>query len=144
MSLSGRALEALNDLRAVASIGADELKRAGDRACQRLARRSVGRQISFSFEEMAEDGTFLEPVALAFELAAVEGLEEPSSPAGTNQEFRQQTGAVSFRARDIRRLLPAPGRHSIACISCCSSPPLPIAAIGGRISGACIANWVRR
>ena len=48
MSLSDRALEAFNEHWAVAAIGASEIERAGDLACQRLARRAVGRQISFS------------------------------------------------------------------------------------------------
>ena len=43
MSLSGRALDALNQHWAVAAIGAEELERAGDLVCQRLARRAVGR-----------------------------------------------------------------------------------------------------
>ncbi len=108
MSLSDRALEALNEHWAVAAIGAGEIERAGDLACQRLARRAVGRQISFSFEERAEDEPFLERVALAYELAAIEGLDELSRPAGLNRELRDQAVAASFRAFDIRRLLPVP------------------------------------
>ena len=108
MSLSDRALEALNEHWAVAAIGAGEIERAGDLACQRLARRTVGRQISFSFEERAEDEPFLERVALAYELAAIEGLDELSRPAGLNRELRDQAVAASFRAFDIRRLLPVP------------------------------------
>ena len=108
MSLSDRALEALNEHWAVAAIGAGEIERAGDLACQRLARRAVGRQISFSFEERAEDEPFLERVALAYELAAIEGLDELSRPAGLNRELRDRAVAASFRAFDIRRLLPVP------------------------------------
>ena len=66
----------------------------------------MGRQISFSFEERAEDEPFLERVALAYELAAIEGLDELSRPAGLNRELRDQAVAASFRAFDIRRLLP--------------------------------------
>ena len=109
MSLSGRALEALNEHWAVAAIGTDELERAGDLVCQRLARRAVGRQISFSFEQNVDDEPFLERVALAFELAAIEGLDELSRPAGLNRELRDQAVAASFRAFDIRRLLPVRG-----------------------------------
>ena len=102
MSLSDRALEALNEHWAVAAIGAGEIERAGDLACQRLARRAVGRQISFSFEERAEDEPFLERVALAYELAAIEGLDELSRPAGLNRELRDQAVAASFRATAAR------------------------------------------
>ncbi len=108
MSLSERALQALNEHWAVAAIGADALERARDLARQRLAQRAVGRQISFSFAENAEDEPSLDHVGLAFELAAIEGLEELSRPAGDNQRLRDQAVAASFRAFDLRRLLPVP------------------------------------
>ncbi len=108
MSLSARALQALNEHWAVAAIGADALERARDLAHQRLAQRAAGKQISFSFVESAEDEPFLERVGLAFELAAIEGLEELSRPAGDNQRLRDQAVAASFRAFDLRRLLPVP------------------------------------
>ena len=47
-------------------------------------------------------------MALAYELAAIEGLDELSRPAGLNRELREQAVAASFRAFDIRRLLPVP------------------------------------
>ena len=108
MSLSTGALEALNDHWAVAAIGTDELERARKLVDQRLAQRAVGRQISFSFEESSDDEPFLVRVALAFELAAIEGLDELSRPAGENLRLRDQAVAASFRAFDIRRLLPVP------------------------------------
>ena len=51
---------------------------------------------------------FWERLALAFELAAIEGLDELSRPAGENRVLRDQAVAASFRAFDIRRLLPVP------------------------------------
>ena len=108
MSLSERALEALNEHWAVAAVGAQELERAGNLVNQRLAQRAVGKQISFSFAESVEDEPFLERVALAFELAAIEGLDELSRPAGEKQDLRDQAVAASFRAFDVRRLLPIP------------------------------------
>ncbi len=108
MNLSDSALKSLNEHWAVVAIGADELERAGDLVNLRLAQCKVGRQISFSFAESAEDESLLERVALAFELAAVEGLDELSRPAGKNILLRDQAVAASFRAFDIRRLLPVP------------------------------------
>ena len=108
MSLSGGALEALNEHWAVSAIGAEELARASELINQRLARRAVGKQISFSFEENSEDEPFLERVALAFELAAIEGLDELSRPSGEQQQLRNPAVAASFRAFDVRRLLPVP------------------------------------
>ncbi len=112
MSLSAHALEALNDHWAVAAIGTSEIQRAEKLVCQRLAQQAVGRQIRFSFEEDAEgkalDDSLLSRVALAYELAAIEGLDELSRPAGADLELREQAVAASFRAFDIRRLLPVP------------------------------------
>ena len=109
MSLSERALQALNEHWAVAAIGTDALERARKLAHQRLAQRAAGKQISFSFaENVVEDEPFLKRVGLAFELAAIEGLEELSRPAGDNQRLRDQAVAASFRTFEFRRLLPVP------------------------------------
>ena len=108
MSLSAKALEALNDHWAVAAVGAEELARVEELVHQRLAYRAVGRQISFSFAERLDGEPFLERVALAYELAAIEGLEELSRPGGARRGLRDQAVAASFRAFDIRRLLAVP------------------------------------
>ena len=110
MSPSGRALAALNEHWAIVAVGAEDLGRAGDLVNQRLARRAAGKQISFSFEERAEDESFLERVALAYELAAIEGVDELGRPAGEDRKLRDQAVAASFRAFDIRRLLPVPAQ----------------------------------
>lgn len=108
MSLSKEALEALLEHWAIAAIGSDKLELADNLVHQRLARRAVGKQIRFSFTENEGDVSFLERVAFAFELAAIEGLDELSRPAGDNQRLRDQAIAASYRAFDIRRLLPIP------------------------------------
>ena len=108
MSLSRNTLEALRDHWAIAAIGGEDLERADDLVHQRLAQRTVGKQISFAFEESTADEALLERVTLAFELAAIEGLDELSRPAGANRHLRNQAVAASFRAFDIRRLLRVP------------------------------------
>ena len=108
MSLSRQALEALRSHWAVNAIGAADLARAERLVNERLAHRAVGGQIAFSFSWSEDHDTLLERVALAFEMAAIEGLEELSRPSGENMELRDQATAASFRAFDIRRLLPVP------------------------------------
>ena len=108
MSLSGEALNALREHWAIMALGSDELARVEKLVHERLAQRAVGKQIDFCFTESADDGPFLERMALAFELAAIEGLDELSRPAGENRRLRDQAVAASFRAFDIRRLLPVP------------------------------------
>lgn len=108
MSLPSTALEALNGHWAVAAIGADELERAEIVVHQRLARRVVGKQISFTVAENAEDAPFLGRVALAYEFAAIEGLGELGCPTIENRLLRDQAVAASFQTFGIRCLLPVP------------------------------------
>jgi len=108
MTLSVNAFEALRNHWAVSAIGADDLTRAERLVNEHLARRAVGKQIAFSFSSNEGDDAFLERVALAFEMAAIEGLDELSRPSGENAVLRDQATAASFRAFDIRRLMPVP------------------------------------
>lgn len=108
MTLSVSALEALGNHWAVSAIGAEDLARAERLVNEHLARRAVGKQIAFSFSLNESDDAFLERVALAFEMAAIEGLDELSRPSGENALLRDRATAASFRAFDIRRLLAVP------------------------------------
>ena len=108
MSLGARALEALREHWAVAAIGSGDLERVEGLVNETLAYRAVGRQISFSFEGTLDDEPLLERVALAFELAAIEGLDELTRPAGDNRDLRSQAVAASYRAFELRRLLSVP------------------------------------
>ena len=76
MTLSVSAAEALKDDWAISASGADDLMRAERLVNESLARRAVGEQIAFSFPTSETDNTFLERVALAFEMAAIEGLDD--------------------------------------------------------------------
>ena len=110
MSLSRKALDALRSHWAVNAIGVAKLERAETLVSERLADRAVGGQIAFSFSWSKDHDALLERVALAFEVAAIEGLEELSRPFGENMELRDQATAASFRVFDIRRLLPVPAK----------------------------------
>lgn len=108
MSLSVESVAALLNHWAVSSIGADNLERADRLVHERLAHRAVGKQIAFSFAIEPHDDPFLERVALAYEMAAIEGLDELSRPSGANQTLRNQAISASYKAFDIRRLMPIP------------------------------------
>lgn len=108
MSLSAESFAALANHWAVSSVGSDDLERADRLVNERLAYRAVGKQIAFSFSEESEDGPFLEKVALAYEMAAIEGLDELSRPSGANQTLRDQASTASYKAFDIRRLMQVP------------------------------------
>ena len=108
MSVSAEAFEILNSHWALRAIGGRELELATEAVNQRLAQQSVGRQIEFDFGPSDDASPFLDRVALAYELAAIEGLDELSRPEGENEVLRDQATVASSRAFDIRRLLPIP------------------------------------
>ena len=108
MSLSKEALDALKNHWAVSAIKQDELDQVDGLVNEKLAQEAVGKQITFLFSERESQDTLLDRVALAFEIAAIEGLEELIRPAGENAELRDQATAASFRVFDIRRLQAVP------------------------------------
>ncbi len=112
MSLSTGAVDALRSHWALGAIGADDLNRADRIVNEYLARRAAGGQTSFSVPESEDQRALLERVALAFEMAAIEGLEELGRPSGENLRLRDQATAASFLTFYIRRLQPIPvDRH---------------------------------
>ena len=92
---------------AVAAIGDVNLKRVADLVHQRIARNALGEQMVFSFQS-EDDATLLDRAALACELAAVDGLDELSRPAGENDVLRDQATISSSCAFDIRHTFPIP------------------------------------
>ena len=108
MSISFKALEALQDHWAVGAISAEDRNRATELANERLARRAVGRQISFDFDETEADDDLLDRVALAYEMAAIEGLDALSRSSGSDEGLRNQSAAAAYTAFDFRRLFALP------------------------------------
>lgn len=92
---------------AVEAIGRDDFEHVNDLIHQRIAKNAVGMQIEFSFQR-EDDAVLLDRVALACELAAVEGLDELSRPAGVNDTLRNQAIISSSYAFDIRHTFPVP------------------------------------
>ena len=108
MTVSSTALNALQNHWALNSIRVEDRERAENLVIERLAKRAVGRQIHFSFEDTDINDILLDRVALAYEMAAIEGLDALSRPSGGDNSLREQSTAAAYRAFDIRRLLPIP------------------------------------
>ena len=108
MSLSMADFDRLRSHWAVEAIGSEGIDHATRLVHERLAQHAVGKQIAFSFTGNDNDTSFLERVALAYELAAIEGLDELSRPGGNSDALRNQAMAASSCSFDIRRLLPVP------------------------------------
>ena len=107
MSVSLAALESLREHWAISAISREDHDRASIDTHQQLARSAVGGQIDFAFPTSG-GVSVLKRVAIAYDLAAIEGLDELSRPAGANASLRAQAEAAAFRSFDIRRLLPVP------------------------------------
>lgn len=106
MSLSKESIEKLSSHWAVSIIESKDLNRAEEIVGERLVQKAVGRQISFSFVQTEqEDDALLERVVLAYEMAAIEGLEELSRASGSDKELREQAIAAAYSAFNIRRVL---------------------------------------
>lgn len=108
MSTTAQAFENLNLHWAVKAIGNRQVQRVTEMVNQRLAQQAVGQQIEFDFQNLDDTSPSLERVSLAYELAAIEGLDELSRPDGEDKALRDQATAASSRAFDIRRLLSVP------------------------------------
>ena len=108
MSLSLTSFESLKSHWAVNAIGHENLNRVNELIHERLAQRTVGKQIKFDFAENESDEALLKQVALAYELAAIEGLDDLCRPSNGKDALRNQAMASSSCAFDIRRLLPVP------------------------------------
>lgn len=108
MTVSLAAFENLQSHWALSAITMDERARASELINEQLVQRAIGRQIDFAFKEEETDETLLNRVSLAYEIAAIEGLDALSRPAGGDNVLRDQATAASHHAFDIRRLSDIP------------------------------------
>ena len=108
MTISAVDLQNLQNHWALDAIPEEERTRANELINEQLVQQAVGRQITFSFSENDGDEELLERVALAYEVAAIEGLDALSRPDGGDSELRGQASAASHCIFDIRRLAPIP------------------------------------
>lgn len=108
--------DALRSHWAVRAIGREDLRRAHQLLDQRLVVAAVGEQISFDFgdppadsrSDLSADSRLIERVLLAYELAALEGLDEFTHSEGSRAGMREQAVLAASRAFDIRRLAEVP------------------------------------
>ncbi|MDE2702322.1 MAG: DEAD/DEAH box helicase [Chloroflexota bacterium] len=108
MSTKRAAIESLASHWAIQALADRDKNRSDQLTNELLADKAVGQQISFAFAEAAPDFELLGRVALAYEIAATEGLEELCRPESQSDELRLQSIVASSRAFDIRRLIPVP------------------------------------
>jgi len=108
MSLKQETLDRLELHWAVTAIAADERQRANEIAQTGLLQKAVGRQLHLLIEDSAYTEDLLKRVALAYEIAAIEGLPAFLSQSPEQDSLRLQCVAGSWRAFEFHRLLPVP------------------------------------
>jgi hypothetical protein len=110
MVITEEALSRADQHWAITALGKERLDRALEVAKIRVMRSAVGHQMTISFEETASDNQLVERAAMAYEIAAIEGLDailHPSSDEAHTQ-LRLQAQAGAFRAYSLCRTLPIP------------------------------------
>lgn len=110
MVITEDALTRVDQHWAVKAVGANRLARALEVAKVRVMRSAVGHQMTIAFDETAADNELVERTALAYEIAAIEGLDALLHPSGDEAlvQLRLQAQAGTFRAYALRRTLPIP------------------------------------
>ncbi len=93
---------------AVVAVGEAERDRGLKVADARLVKQAVGQQMLIDFPENGFDDELLRRLAMAYEMAAIEGLDAFLNPTSDDEELRRQCSAGAWRAFEIRRLLALP------------------------------------
>jgi len=93
---------------AVLAVGEAERDRGLKVADARLVKQAVGHQMFIDFPENDFDDELLHRLAMAYEMAAIEGLDAFLNPTSDDEELRKQCSAGAWRAFEIRRLFTLP------------------------------------
>lgn len=108
MSLHKETIALVDNHWAVLAIGTAERDRGLEVANARLVAQAVGRQMRLSYEERPSDEDLLRRLALAYEMAAIEGLPAFLSLAPAEDGLRKQCVAGAWRTFELRRLFAVP------------------------------------
>ena len=111
MTVSTTIMARLKDHWAVSAVSPSDLHRAFQIAEIRLVRSAVGSQIAIDSVEAPNDASILDRVAVAFELAAVEGLGAllHSSTDDESKRLREQAQSAANCAFELRRAVRVAG-----------------------------------
>lgn len=108
MSLNNEALDLLERHWAVAAIPSDLRKSVLAKANRKLIQKTVGRQLHLEISDSSDEEDLLKRMALAYEMAAIEGLPAFLNQVPEQDSLRLQCIAGAWRAFEFRRLLPPP------------------------------------
>ncbi|RJO61775.1 MAG: DEAD/DEAH box helicase, partial [Dehalococcoidia bacterium] len=99
------ALQKVDNHWAVLAVGRSKRDNCLNAAKDRLVRSAT--LLTLDFQEQSEDDEILDRLSMAYEIAAIEGIEAVLNPDGS-KELREQCYAGARRAFELRCLLPVP------------------------------------
>ncbi len=111
MNVTRESLEKVDSHWAIAAIGEVKRNRGLEVTNARLVKRAVGRWIDIDFPETSLDEKLLNRLAMAYELAAIEGLPSFLNTTMGTEELRQQCASGAYRAFEICRLFDIPEQN---------------------------------
>ena len=107
-SLQKNALDLLENHWAIMAIAASDRQHGTELTNSRIVANAVGQQMHMQLEENPDDDALLRRLAMAYEMAAVEGLPALLNLSIKEDHLRDQCVAGAWRSFEIRRLLPIP------------------------------------
>ncbi len=112
MLVTDIALQHIAEHWAVQAIAEDQRERGLLAAKARLVRSAVHEQMTLDFQDQDGDEQIIEQLAMAYEVAAVEGLGAVLTPTTTKEgkDLRDQCYAGAWEAFEMRRLMPVPNQ----------------------------------
>jgi len=112
MIVSKESLQQIDNHWAVLAVGETDRDRVLKVADARQVKSAVGRQMQIDFEESTSDPELIERMAMAYELAAIEGLNAILNPLRDDEDdrLRIQCSSGAWRAFELRRLLLIPNQ----------------------------------
>lgn len=108
MNVTTASLERINQHWAIQAIGEEQIKKASELANCLLVEKAVGVQIHFNYTFTQSDYELLDKVSMAYEMAAIEGLNAFLNPTSSDNDLREQCASGAYRAFEIRRLFKIP------------------------------------
>ncbi len=108
MNVTTASLERVDAHWAVQAVGETRQKYGFELANRLLVDKALGQQIHFEFDYQNMDEDLLSRLAMAYEMAAIEGLRDFLNPTSDVSELREQCAAGAYRAFELRRLFSLP------------------------------------
>ena len=108
MNVTKEALHRIDKHWTVSAIGSSERERGIHVSNNRLVQQAIGDQVVLDFDDVGANDELLTRLALAYEMAAIEGLKAFLKPALSDRVLQEQCAAGAWRAFEFRRLFNIP------------------------------------